>query len=75
VFVEEPDHVAGLPTKIRDYEVDPRKKLSRVPLDLGNDTSRDVPTAGMIAKAVVQDNRLLRRTPYGTSKQVLDVAV
>jgi len=42
--------IARFPPKVRDYEVDPRKKLSRLPLDLGDDSASDLPTGCLILK-------------------------
>jgi len=50
--------VAGFPPEVRDYKVDPRKKLSRMPLDLGDYSASDLPTGCLIPKAMIQDNRL-----------------
>jgi hypothetical protein len=44
------DDIARFPQEIRDYEVYPRKKLSRMPLDLGNYSASDLPTGFKIAK-------------------------
>src|SRR4030042_5314040 len=74
-LVVEPHHVARLPSEIRHNEADSRKQFACMPLDLGNYPSRDFPTGRLLAQAMVQDNRLLRRTPYGASKQMLNLAV
>ena len=54
-------HIAGFPPKVRHNEADAGKKLSRMPLDLGDYSASDVPTGRLIPKAMIQDNRLLRR--------------
>ena len=74
-LVIELHHIAGFPPKIRDYEVDSWKKLSRMPFDLGDYSASNLPTGCLIPEAMVQDNRLLRWTPDGTRQQMLDLAV
>jgi hypothetical protein len=59
-FIVELDNIARFSPKIRDYEVDPWKKLSRMPFDLGDDSARDLPTGCLISKAMMPDNRLPR---------------
>jgi hypothetical protein len=74
-LVVEPHHVAGFPPEICHNETDSRKQFARMPLHFRNDPSSDLPTGRLIAKAMVKNNRLLPRTPYGTSEQMLDFAV
>ena len=58
---------ARFPLKVRNYEVDPWKKLSRMPLDLGNDSASNLPTGCLISKAMIPDNRFLRWTSHGSA--------
>ena len=52
-LVVELDHIAGFPPKIRDDEVHSWKKLSRMPLDLGDYSASHVPTGCLIPKTVI----------------------
>ena len=49
-FVIELHDIARFPPKVRDYEVDSWKKLSHMPLDLGDDSASNLPTGCLIPK-------------------------
>jgi len=72
-FIVELHDIVGFPPKVRHNEADSRKKLSRMSLDLGDYSASDSPTGGLIPKAVVQDNRLLRWTPHRPSQHVFNL--
>ena len=50
--------IARFPSGVRDYIIDSWKKLSYMPLDLDDDSAYDLPTDGLIPKAMIYDNRL-----------------
>jgi len=66
--VVEPHYIRRFPTKVCHDETNSRKKLTRMPLHLRDDSSGYVPTGGSITRTPVQNYRFLRRTTHWTSQ-------
>src|SRR5205823_2695554 len=66
------DDPLARPRQIGDDEADARVQLARMPLDLGHDAARLVPTLRLIAEAGVEAAHLVWRSPDRALKQVSD---
>ena len=71
-LVVERNDALGRSRQVGDNEADTRVKLTRMPLDLGHDTSRLLPTLRLVAEAGVVTAHLKRWASDRALEQVAD---
>jgi hypothetical protein len=69
-LIIEGDDAFGRPGKVGNDKADAGIKLDGMPLDLGHDPTRLVPTLRLIAEAGKVAAHLVRRSPYRVLEQV-----
>jgi hypothetical protein len=68
-LVVKDDDILGWPRHVGHDEANTRVKFARMPLDLGDDTSRFRPASGLIVEVRIGTPHFIRRTGGSTSSQ------